>query len=85
MRKTIAAAALLLAGCGGASEKPKELLDLNTVPANVLAAAKAKLPDVKFDQAFREPNGDYELRGKDKRGRTREVDVAPDGKVTDVE
>lgn len=78
------AAAVLVGGCGGPAEK-KTSLPLAEVPENVLKVAKEKLPGVTFDQAFREPNGAIELRGKDKRGKVREVDVMPDGTVTEVE
>ncbi len=47
--------------------------------------AKEKLPGVTFDAAYREPNGSYELRGKDKTGKVREIDIKPDGTVEEVD
>ena len=75
--------ALLIIGCN--SDKKKELVPLDQVPEAVMKAANERLPDVKFDRAFREPNGDYELIGKDKKGRTRELDISPTGQITQEE
>lgn len=75
---------LVILGCGG-SEASKTPLTMDEVPDNIKQVAKQKLPDVKFDQAFKEPNGSIELRGKDKRGKVREIDIAPDGSVTEIE
>jgi len=80
----VAMAATILAGCGK-SEPQKTPLAFDQVPEKVLKAARAKVPGVKFDQAWREPNGNYELKGKNARGKVIEVDVDPDGQVTDVE
>ena len=56
--------------------------------AKVMDAAKKKLPDVKFDTAWTEKKGDsvnYEVRGKDKDGKTRDVKVSPSGDILEVD
>jgi hypothetical protein len=75
---------VLAVGCGG-QEKTKTPVPLEQVPEAVMKVAKEKLPDVKFERAAKEPNGDYELIGKDKKGKTREIDVSPSGQVTQIE
>lgn len=73
------------AGCGERKIEKKEPITLDQVPANVLKVAKEKLPDVKFERALRKPNGDYEVIGKTRSGKVREIDVKPDGTVTEIE
>ena len=74
---------LLSLGCG---EKlpPKKALELKEVPADILKVAREKLPGVTFDSAYREPNGSYELRGRDRTGKVREIDIRPDGSVEEL-
>ena len=76
--------ALTQTGCGEkkAQKTPMELKD---VPPEIMKVAKEKLPGVTFDAAYREANGSYEIRGKDKTGKIREIDIAPDGTVADIE
>jgi hypothetical protein len=73
----------LVIGCGG--QEKKEPVPLDQVPEAVMKVAKEKLPDVKFERAAKEANGDYELIGKDKKGKTREIDISPSGEVTQIE
>ena len=89
MRATVTAlllglSALALAGCGEkkAQKAPMELKD---VPPEIMRVAKEKLPGVTFDAAWKEPNGSYEVRGKDKSGKVREIDIKPDGTVEEVQ
>jgi hypothetical protein len=73
----------LAVGCGG---DPKAVaVPLEQVPAPFLKTAKEKLPDVKFDHARKLSNGNYEIRGKAKNGKVREVEVNPAGEVVEVE
>lgn len=76
------ALALGLAGCG----KPKvekTPLKMEDVPPEIMKIAKEKLPaDVTISEAYKEgPN--YELRGKDKKGKLHEIDITPEGKVVE--
>jgi hypothetical protein len=89
MRATVTAlllgmSAIFLTGCG---EKPqqKTTMELKDVPPEIMKVAKEKLPRVTFDSAYKEPNGSYELRGKEKSGKVREIDIKPDGTVEEIE
>jgi len=73
---------LFLIGCG--SEKTETVL-LEQLPEPVMKSAKEKLPDVKFDQAWKTRNGNYEVRGKAKNGKVRDIQVKPDGTVVEVD
>ena len=79
----------LTLGCAAREtvEQP-ELLRLEQVPNNVMQAAREKLPDVRFDSAWkaREHGQEvYEVRGKTPDGKVYEVEVGLDGKVVGVE
>ena len=77
---------LLVLGCGGCSDKPKgENVTLDQVPELVMKGAKEKLPGVKFEQAWKTPNGNYEVRGKEKSGKVRDVQAKPDGTIVEVD
>jgi hypothetical protein len=80
-----AAALALAVGCGPKEEPKKEAVPLDQVPDNVMTVAKEKLPDVKFERAVRKPNGEYEILGKDKTGKVREIDITPSGEVTEID
>ena len=89
MRATVAAlllglSAVVSTGCG---EKPpqKTPMELKDVPPEVMKVAKEKLPGVTFDSAWREANGSFEVRGKVKSGKVREIDIKPDGTVEEVQ
>ena len=86
MRRLIPSAilfAILLVGCG----KPavKEPIALDKVPDVVMKTAKEKLPGITFNRALLKPNGEYELFGKDAKGKVREIDITPEGVVTEIE
>ena len=71
-----------LAGCG----KPKvekTPMKMEDVPPDIMKIAKEQLPDVEITEAFKEGKN-YELRGKNKKGKVCEVDITPEGKVVEV-
>ncbi len=70
-------------GCAKA-EKAKPL-PIEEVPADFMKTAKDKLPDITFDQALKRADGSYEVRGKDKNGKIRDIDIAADGTVLAIE
>lgn len=89
MRKpTVLVVSLLLAaGCGGAKEV-KESVPLDKLPAGSLDLARKELPGVKFDSARKatyKGQDAIEIRGKDKQGKIREVEVDLTGKLLEVE
>lgn len=76
--------ALALAGCGEKAGK-KTAMEMKDIPPEIMKVAKEKLPGITFDAAYREANGSYELRGKDKSGKVREIDIKPDGTVEELQ
>lgn len=86
MQKFIVSAALAFTlGCASEKAETKVTIPLDQVPENVMKVAKKELPDVKFDMAMKKQNGDFEVRGKDKNGKIREIDVKPDGTIVEIE
>jgi hypothetical protein len=88
-KTTVLAASLILAaaGCGGQAET-KEAVPLDQLPPGALDLAKKKLPDVKFDSARKakyKGQDAIEIRGKNKQGKIREVEVDLTGKLLEVE
>jgi hypothetical protein len=75
--------AFAVIGCN--SDEKNVPVPLDQVPENVMKVAKEKLPDVKFEKAQKKPNGEFEVIGKDKTGKVREIDIKPDGTVTEIE
>jgi hypothetical protein len=71
-----------LAGCGQPTAAP---VPLEQVPASIMKISQEKLPDVKFDRAVRRADGSYEISGKDKKGKVRDVELTASGEVTEVE
>jgi hypothetical protein len=84
MRQTFWLLVLLVAGCaqGKSTDVP---VPLDQVPEAVMRVAQEKLPGVKFDQAWKKGDGNYELRGRDKRGKVRDIDLTPSGEVLEIE
>jgi len=74
---------VLLAGCGPTVIDTPILVE--DVPANLPQIDDENLPDVKFDQAIRRSDGTYEIRGKDAKGKVRDIDLAADRKVIEIE
>jgi hypothetical protein len=71
---------------GGAHNEPKAVVvPLKDVPEAFLKKARAALPDLTFDHAQRLPNGNYEIRGKLKSGKVREVELTSTGELVEVE
>jgi hypothetical protein len=75
--------ATCLIGCGG--ESSGELVPLEDVPEAMVQTAKEKLPDVQFENAVKRSDGSYEVRGKDKKGKVRDVEFSATGEVTEIE
>ena len=81
----LAAAALSVVGCGVKAAEKKTTIELKDIPADIMKIAKKKLPDVTFDTAWKKESGSFEIRGKAKYGKVREIDIRPDGTVADIE
>ncbi len=80
----IVLALIVVTGCGEKTPKGENVA-LEQVPELVMKAAKEKLPDVRFEQAWKTPNGNYEVRGKAKNGKVRDIQTKPDGTVVEVD
>lgn len=75
-----------LAGCGAAQPSAATVpVKFEDLPPAFVATAKKELPGVRFDSAFRKPNGTLEIRGREKNGKVREVEIRPDGTVEEIE
>ena len=85
--KWVAALVLAAAGCGGDPTETRVPTAMGDIPSVVVKAAQKELPEVSFDAAFLNTAGKvkvYEVRGKDKAGKTREVEISREGKVLSV-
>lgn len=83
----LAATALLL-GCGEPEAEREEVVPLDQLPPAAMKAAKEKLPEITFDTAWKtEEDGRmaFEVRGKTRDGKTRDVKVTADGEVLEVD
>jgi hypothetical protein len=85
MRALVCGMLLMIAvvGCGGASKS--QIISIDDVPKDLLAIAKEKLPGVTFDQALRKGNGDLEVRGKDPKGKIRDIEFSKTGEIVEIE
>lgn len=87
--RLLAVCLCLAAGCAkNETLSQPELLSVEQVPENVMKAAREKLPDARFDSAWkaREHGQEvYEVRMKTSAGKVFEVEVTPEGKVIGVE
>ncbi len=75
---------VLVIGCSDSGGKV-EVVALDQVPEPLVKKAKETLPEVRFESARKLPNGNYEIRGKSKAGKVREVEVNPSGEVVEIE
>ena len=73
-----------LAGCSKGKQEVTTL-QLEDVPPDLMRIAKEQLPGVAFDTVWKKPSGTFEIRGKEKNGKIREVDIRPDGTIEEVE
>jgi len=89
MKKFLCALALCTLSCGCEnSPKADQVVPLDQVPANLLEIAKKELPGYTFDTVYKmkvDGKDAYEIRGKNKEGKSREVEVSITGEVLEVE
>ncbi len=50
-----------------------------------MKTAKKEPLDVEFEQAWKTPDGNFEVRGKEKSGKVRDVRVKPTGETVEVD
>ena len=89
MKKLLSPLALFALFCGCENEpKADQVVPLDQVPPNLLEIAKKELPGYTFDTVYKmkvDGNDAYEIRGKNKDGKSREVEVSITGEVLEVE
>jgi uncharacterized membrane protein YkoI len=81
---------IVLAGIVGCETEPKsdEIIPLDRVPQNVMEVARKQLPGYTLDTAYKmkiDGKDAYEVRGKNSRGKVREVEVSATGEVLAIE
>ena len=74
----------------GCTHEPEsdEIIPIEQVPARIMDVARRELPGYTFDTVYKmkvEGKDAYEVRGKDKRGKVREVEVSATGEVLGIE
>ncbi len=75
---------LVTAGCGEDHSQSANV-PLEEVPEPVIKVAKDKLPGVTFEQAWKTRKGNYEVRGKEKDGKVRDIQIAPGGEAIEID
>ena len=93
MRRSILIAALLIVAVaigewslsGSDGEAVVGVVPLEHLPAGFMSTARKELPQVKFDRAWKLRNGNFEIRGKDAKGKAREVELNAKGQVVEVD
>jgi uncharacterized membrane protein YkoI len=75
-------------GCNGSPPESELIVPIEQVPPNIMEIARKQLPGYTFDTAYKlkiDGKDAYEVRGKDKRGKVREVEVSSTGEVLAIE
>jgi uncharacterized membrane protein YkoI len=75
-------------GCTSAPPESDAIIPIDKVPASVMEVARKQLPGYTLDTAYKmkiDGKDAYEVRGKDKRGKVREVEVSAAGEVLAIE
>ena len=87
LKALVATVALMALGCSEEIERG-EAIPLDQLPPGAMDLAQKSLPGVKFDLArkarYRGQDA-IEIRGKDKTGKIREVEVDTSGKLLEIE
>lgn len=83
MRIWLSLTCCVVLGCGRAEQG--SLIPLEEVPEAMMRTAKEKLPEVEFEQAIKRADGSMEVRGKDKRGKVRDVEFGANGEFLEIE
>jgi len=74
----------VVVGCGS-NAAVDQSISVDEVPAPLRKIAVEKLPNVTFDRATKRGDGSYEIRGKDKKGKVRDIDLTAGGDVIEIE
>jgi uncharacterized membrane protein YkoI len=89
MTKTVFGILLIIVAIGCESEpKSDDIVPVEHVPPQVMESARKQLPGYTFDTVYKmkiDGKDAYEVRGKDKKGKVREVEVSATGEVLGIE
>ena len=91
MKRTVFALLLTLTlAAAGCENEPTsdQIVPIESVPPNVMEVARKQLPGFTVDTVYKmkiQGKDAYEVRGKDKRGKIREVEVSATGEVLAIE
>jgi len=90
MRPRYSLALIVALGLLGCESRPTadQIVPIDQVPAPLMEIARKQLPGFTFDTAYKmkvEGKDAYEIRGKNKQGKTREVELSTTGEVLAVE
>lgn len=86
--RLVAAMVILALGCAGSPPESDPIIPLDQVPPGIMEIARKQLPGFTFDTAYKmkvDGKDAYEVRGKDKRGKVREVEISATGEVIAIE
>jgi hypothetical protein len=75
-------------GCQGGPPESAPIVPIEQVPPNIMEVARKQLPGYTFDTVYKlklDGKDAYEIRGKDKRGKVRELEVSTSGEVLAIE
>jgi hypothetical protein len=78
---------MLISGCSDERENDTPI-PFDKVPPTLVKAATERLPGVNFQTAYKETKGGkevYELRGKTREGKIRDLEITADGEVIEVD
>ena len=75
--------ALLVVGCAKEAAKPPELVPDEVIPPIVRQRAQEQFPTMVITKVYKNGRGNYEVNGKEKRGKLHEFEVTPDGKIVE--
>ena len=65
-----------------------QIVPIDQVPANLMEIARKELPGINFDTVYKmkvDGKDAYEIRGKNKQGKVREVELSASGEVLEIE
>ncbi len=86
--RPVVATLIFAFGCASSPPESDPIVPLDQVPPKVMEVARNALPGFTFDTVYKmriDGKDAYEVRGKDKRGKAREVEVSAAGKVLAIE
>jgi uncharacterized membrane protein YkoI len=88
MNRVLGIVLIFALGCASSQPQSDPIVPLDQVPPKVMEAARKQVPGYTFHTVYKmkiDGKEAYEVRGKDKHGKVREVEVSATGEVLAVE